>query len=541
MPAVAKPKASEASFRTRSKSPARKASPARGRRSRSKSRGRGRPRSKSRGGGNKTPTRQEKPLAESPSPTPPRQSRRHTGTDVPPPAEPAHELRAVTPTRHSLRIAAKQEPEVVKPLLEEMPMETHKRVGKTKEIEFGGPIGAAFMTLLLPTIVYYVNMACTKNSCTLTKLPPCSGKWSDFFDLKATLVFLGWFAFQAVLAVLPFGQVVEGQLLRSGKKLSYRCNGFLSLLISMAAFAVAVYFKVPVVFVYDKFLALMTTAIIFSFVLSMALYFKARHAPNHALAAGANTGHVLYDLFMGHELNPRIGSLDLKFFCELRPGLIGWVMINLCFIAKDCIEHKAPSYPLLMVVAFQTFYVADALWFEEAILTTMDITTEGFGYMLAFGDLAWVPFLYCLQTRYLVEHTILWSLPGLAVIFLLNLTGYIIFRGSNSQKNEFRKNPYNPALTHLESMPTSAGKRLLVSGWWGLCRHPNYLGDLIMALAWSLPCGFAHLIPYWYPIYFLILLIHREYRDEHSCQKKYGKSWDRYCERVKYRIFPFIF
>lgn len=26
------------------------------------------------------------------------------------------------------------------------------------------------------------------------------------------------------------------------------------------------------------------------------------------------------------------------------------------------------------------------------------------------------------------------------------MVGYAIFRGSNSQKNEFRKNPYNPAL-----------------------------------------------------------------------------------------------
>lgn len=26
------------------------------------------------------------------------------------------------------------------------------------------------------------------------------------------------------------------------------------------------------------------------------------------------------------------------------------------------------------------------------------------------------------------------------------VVGYTIFRGSNSQKNEFRKNPYNPAL-----------------------------------------------------------------------------------------------
>jgi hypothetical protein len=41
----------------------------------------------------------------------------------------------------------------------------------------------------------------------------------------------------------------------------------------------------------------------------------------------------------GRELNPRIGSLDLKEFCELRPGLIGWVVLNLgthCCLAPFC-------------------------------------------------------------------------------------------------------------------------------------------------------------------------------------------------------------
>ena len=41
----------------------------------------------------------------------------------------------------------------------------------------------------------------------------------------------------------------------------------------------------------------------------------------------------------------------------------------------------------------------------------------------------------------------------------------------------------------LQTISTKSGRRLLVSSWWGMCRHPNYLGDLIMALSWSLPCG----------------------------------------------------
>lgn len=53
--------------------------------------------------------------------------------------------------------------------------------------------------------------------------------------------------------------------------------------------------------------------------------------------------------------------------------------------------------------------------------------------------------------------------------------------------------------------------------------------------------GFSHLLPYFYIIYFTILLIHREDRDERQCRAKYGLAWDTYCRRVPYRIFPYIY
>ena len=58
----------------------------------------------------------------------------------------------------------------------------------------------------------------------------------------------------------------------------------------------------------------------------------------------------------------------------------------------------------------------------------MDITTDGFGWMLAFGDLAWVPFTYSLQARYLVDHDPGHSVITLTLIALLSLLGYTIFR-----------------------------------------------------------------------------------------------------------------
>lgn len=60
----------------------------------------------------------------------------------------------------------------------------------------------------------------------------------------------------------------------------------------------------------------------------------------------------------------------------------------------------------------------------------------------------------------------------------------------------------------------------------------------MMGLAYCLPCGFGSPIPYFYAIYFTVLLIHRERRDDEKCRKKYGKDWERYCEIVKSRIIP---
>ena len=69
---------------------------------------------------------------------------------------------------------------------------------------------------------------------------------------------------------------------------------------------------------------------------------------------------------------------------------------------------------MALVCLFHGVYVLDALWHEESILTTMDITTDGLGFMLVFGDLVWVPCTYCLQARYLADHPSVRPPPPLA-------------------------------------------------------------------------------------------------------------------------------
>ena len=99
------------------------------------------------------------------------------------------------------------------------------------------------------------------------------------------------------------------------------------------------------------------------------------------------------------------------------------------------------------------------------------------------------PFLPTLITRYMIYHSPHVEWYYLALIGCLNLLGYIIYRSSENQRCELAKNPNNPNLTHLETFETIANRKLIVSGWWGMVRHPNYLGELLIQWSWVLPAG----------------------------------------------------
>lgn len=147
---------------------------------------------------------------------------------------------------------------------------------------------------------------------------------------------------------------------------------------------------------------------------------------------------------IGRELNPRIGSFDIKFFTELRPGLIMWLCLNICFAINQWVELGRVTYSMALVNIFQGWYIIDALVNESSILTTMDITTDGFGFMLAFGNLCWVPMMYSLQARYLSDFPVDLSIPQVVAIIAIQCAGYYIFRSANSQKDAFRKDPNDP-------------------------------------------------------------------------------------------------
>ena len=339
-------------------------------------------------------------------------------------------------------------------------------------------------------------------------------------------------------------------------------------------------------FIWANYVQIITTNIFIAFSLACFVYYrsfavKTGNPEKRELAAGGHSGNLVYDWFIGRELNPRVdlplfGSIDVKTFCELRPGMLGWILLDLTYIVHQYKLYGFVSDSIILITAFQALYVFDALYMEPAMLTTMDITTDGFGFMLAFGDLVWLPFTYSWQARYLAVYPVDLGLLGIAGVLAVQGLGYYIFRSSNNEKNRFRNNPKDPKIAHLKYMDTKSGGKLLISGWWGTARHINYLGDWIGSWSYCLPTGIAGYmvskraanpadggifggtpsrpeiyqgeargwgmaITYFYVLYFAILLIHREMRDDKKCKRKYGKDWEEYKKKVPWRILPGVY
>lgn len=349
------------------------------------------------------------------------------------------------------------------------------------------------------------------------------------------LVFFTYLRFAG--SILP-GKLIPGVTLSDGSRLYYRCNGLASLVLLVALLGLGVWADVvsPAV-IADRGLELLSTTFIFSVLVTSLLCAVGSNSTSQSSSLKPYvTRNKINDWWLGIQLNPHFMGIDLKFFF-VRAGMTGWLLINLSVLGK-CFEHSSLSQSMILYQLFCLLYILDYFFHEEYMTSTWDIIAERLGFMLVFGDLVWIPFTFSIQGWWLLYNKVELTTAAVIANCFVFLIGYMVFRGANKQKHVFKKNP--KALIWGRP-PKVIGGKLLVSGYWGIARHCNYLGDLLLALSFSLPCGISSPVPYFYPIYLLILLIWRERRDEARCAEKYKDVWAEYCKVVPWRILPYVY
>jgi protein-S-isoprenylcysteine O-methyltransferase Ste14 len=269
----------------------------------------------------------------------------------------------------------------------------------------------------------------------------------------------------------------------------------------------------------------------------------------HALGrvAGTSTGRpLLADLFFGRHENPQVFDrrVDLKMFLYL----VGAVMLELNLLSFAAHHYMVyaddPSPGVAIYVALMSWFVCDYLTFERVHLYTYDLFAERVGFKLGWGCLTFYPYFYVVGLWALCDRPNPHASPILSVsAVLVFLLGWMFARGANMQKFTFKLDPERVFLGIFKPELVSDGARsLLCSGFWGVSRHVNYLGEILMATGLALALGYpSSAWPWLYPLYYVALLLPRERDDDRRCAAKYGELWTRYCERVPRRIIPGIY
>ncbi|KAF5270427.1 hypothetical protein FQR65_LT05615 [Abscondita terminalis] len=356
--------------------------------------------------------------------------------------------------------------------------------GKQVVIESGWLVPLLLIGILpLVPIVYY--MLCNEVQCHFTKSPNLSRfkHWSTYFDVMSFMISFGFGLLIILTSAIPYGGFKISGLPNKQGKLDYVMNGMSVAICVLTALIILEFYNIPII---DNIIS------------------------KHFQLLILINGMLLYkDIEIG---KGKESAFDLKL-----------------------IKYN----PTLLVAAItQLIYLVDFLVFETAFVTTSTAQYEAVGYQTSqfftYGLL-----LMCVGPKYIYDYKFQLPLWHLTLVLVLFSFGYFLYRASNSQKHAFRQNPYNPSISHLETLATSQGKKLLVSGYWGWVRHPNYLGDIIMNLSFAL-CVYNS-FPVIIYILDILFLLQRAQEDGVKCKLRYGSAWERYCQRVKHVLIPKIY
>ena len=369
--------------------------------------------------------------------------------------------------------------------------------------------------------------------------------WSTF------AIYWAFLAVQGLMAAVVPGLEIKGLPVasRGGRRLVYRCNGVTVWWVTLAGIA-ALHFTgtFPLQTIYEQFGSLMVVSMISANAIAVAVYVGARVTGN----AERTSGGMLHGFFMGAWLNPRIGALDLKMWAEIRVSWLTLFLLTASAAAHQHATHGTVTSPMVFMLVAHFLYANACMKGEECIPMSWDFVHEKWGWMLIFWNLAGVPFVYCFNSMYIASRPpIEPSIAYTAACFALLLGAYYVWDTANSQRNRFRMQlngsyvkrkafPQLPwgTLDSPRCLATAAGPKLLVDGWWRYARKPHYTADALMALSWGLICGFEGVLPYFYAMFFVVMIVHRAARDNARCCRKYGTDWDAYRREVPYLFIP---
>ena len=257
-------------------------------------------------------------------------------------------------------------------------IQTNDTWGRATRVNFLTALGTFAILTTTPFVVFYFYIAAFYYDCSL--MAPLEALYTHQttfmemlhllppFSWMAVGLYAFWLSLQIVLATLPDllhkiipayqGGNNDGSVTPAGNRLEYKINGLQAWVISHILFVVGSFglgaFSPTIIF--DYWGPLLWVANILGLCIALFVYAKAHLFPSYP-ADRKFSGNMIYDFFMGVELNPRIGPIDFKLFFNGRPGIVAWTLINISFAAAQYSRYGFVSNSMLIVNLLQALYV----------------------------------------------------------------------------------------------------------------------------------------------------------------------------------------
>ncbi|VDL77374.1 unnamed protein product [Nippostrongylus brasiliensis] len=216
----------------------------------------------------------------------------------------------------------------------------------------------------------------------------------------------------------------------------------------------------------------------------------------------------------GVELHPTILDIDVKHFVRSRITLVLWPM-----------------------------FIISALYYQRNRYGKITSSLAASSVMF--------PVLYCSSIASIAHSQKSISFLSSCVLTVAALIFIYLTTVIDKQKYEFRKqkgiikingvDPYFITAKYKDDKGDTSANLLLGSGYWSLCRHPNYIFEAATFAVFSAFQGYSPISVHFPALFVAGFLFLRLYNDESRCLVKYGQYWIQYCNKVPFRLIPGLY
>ncbi|CAG5127397.1 unnamed protein product, partial [Candidula unifasciata] len=312
-------------------------------------------------------------------------------------------------------------------------------------------------------------------------------------------------------------------------------TGGLALLISsMSLFALAYLKSDYISIVHGEYLRMLVTTTLFCILVSLILFVLNIF---EMLPGSSSDLCSLMSFFYGSNTCVHLGHVELKYFFYVHVGLVAWALLDQLIVLNVIVERHITA-PVAFLLITQFLYIGHMLLYEKFVKAAPFVLYEGLGFFWLMRVLMYLPFFHSLPLYYAATTEIVLSKPAILADCVFFLFGFVIYISALHQRESFLADPSN--FKKMKSIVAQNGRRLLVSGYWGIVQKPDYLGYVIMWTSWTVVCGFSGL-----SVIVLLVMLATVYmwlrQSSQFKQNMFGGAWTKYTHQVPKQVIPHVF